>query len=45
VRGKSPPKQEIETQISRELQTGDNILVVEALILYDWQIEQNRPVV
>lgn len=40
-----PLKQEIETQISRELQTGDNILVVEALILYDWQIEQNRPVV
>ena len=40
-----PLKQEIEGQISRQLKPGDTIPIVEALVLYDWQIEQNRPVV
>ena len=40
-----PLKQEIESQISRQLTPGDTIQIVEALVLYDWQIEQNRPVV
>lgn len=38
-------KQEIEKQISRQLKPGDAIQVVEAIVVYDWQIEQNRPVV
>jgi len=38
-------KQEIENQISRQLRPGDTIQIVESLVLYDWQIEQNRPVV
>ncbi len=37
-------KVEIESQISRELKAGDTIQIVEALVLYDFQIEQNRPV-
>jgi hypothetical protein len=40
-----PLKQEIERQISRDLKSSDTIQIVEALVLYDWQIEQNRPVV
>lgn len=40
-----PLKQEIEHQISRQLKPGDNVQIVEALVIYDWQIEQNRPVV
>lgn len=40
-----PLKQEIESQISRQLKPGDTIQIVEALVFYDWQIEQNRPVV
>lgn len=38
-------KQEIENQLSREIRLGDSVRVIEALVLYDWQIEQNRPVV
>lgn len=38
-------KQEIENQVARELKPGDKIDVIEALPIYDWQIEQNRPVV
>jgi len=38
-------KQEIEHQISQELKSDDTIQIVEALVLYDWQIEQNRPVI
>lgn len=37
--------QEIEGQISRELKSADTIQIIEALVLYDWQIEQNRPVI
>ncbi|HQS58361.1 MAG: hypothetical protein B7Y56_09690 [Gallionellales bacterium 35-53-114] len=40
-----PLKQQIESQIGRELKLGDKIDVIEALVIYDWQIEQNRPVV
>lgn len=40
-----PLKQKIENQISRQLKPGDTVQIVEALVLYDWQIEQNRPVV
>ena len=40
-----PLKQQIENQIGRELNPGDKIDVIEALVIYDWQIEQNRPVV
>lgn len=38
-------KQEIENQLSRQIQAGDRVLVIEALVLHDWQIQQNRPVV
>lgn len=40
-----PLRREIENQIGRELKPGDKIQVIEALAIYDWQIEQNRPVV
>jgi len=40
-----PLKQEVERQISRVLKPSDTIQIVEALVLYDWQIEQNRPVI
>lgn len=40
-----PLKQQIENQIARELQPSDKIYVIEAPPVYDWQIEQNRPVV
>jgi hypothetical protein len=40
-----PLKQEIERQISRELKADAKIQIVEALVIYDFQIEQNRPVV
>jgi len=40
-----PLKQEIENQLSRQIKPGDSVHVIEALVLYDWQIEQNRPVV
>ena len=35
----------IETQIGRELNPGDWIQIVEAVTIYDWQVDQNRPVV
>lgn len=38
-------KQDIDRQISRQLKPTDTILIIEALVLYDWQIEQNRPVI
>ena len=38
-------KKRIENQISKALQSADDIFVVEALVLYDWQVEQNRPVI
>ncbi|MDH4241847.1 MAG: restriction endonuclease [Phycisphaerae bacterium] len=38
-------KQQIEDQIARELNPDDKIDVIEALVIYDWQIEQNRPVI
>lgn len=38
-------KQEVENQIARELKPDDKIHVIEALVIYDWQIEQNRPIV
>jgi hypothetical protein len=38
-------KQEIERQISRQLKSTDTVQIVEALVVYDWQIEQNRPVI
>jgi quercetin dioxygenase-like cupin family protein len=34
----------IEKQISRELKPGDTIRVIEAGVIHDWQIDQNRPV-
>jgi hypothetical protein len=40
-----PLKQAIENQIGRELKPGETIDVIEALVIYDWQIEQNRPVI
>lgn len=40
-----PLKQEIENQLSRQIKPGDSVHVIEALVLNDWQIEQNRPVV
>ena len=40
-----PLKQQIENQIDRELRPRDKIHVIEAVVIYDWQIEQNRPVV
>jgi hypothetical protein len=41
----APLKQEIENQLSRQVKPGDSVHVIEALMIYDWQIEQNRPVV
>jgi hypothetical protein len=38
-------KQDLQNQIPRPLQPDESILVVEAIVLHDWQIEQNRPVV
>lgn len=40
-----PLKREIENQIARELKPDDSIRVIEALVIYDWQIEQDRPVI
>lgn len=40
-----PLKQQIEDQIARELKPSDKIDVIEAQVIYDWQVEQNRPVV
>lgn len=40
-----PLEQEIEKQLSRQITPGDNVRVIEALVLYDWQIDQNRPVI
>ena len=40
-----PLKQGIENQIGRGLKRRDRIRVIEALTIYDWQIDQNRPVV
>lgn len=37
-------KIEVERQISRQLRSADIVQVVEALVIYDWQTEQNRPV-
>ena len=38
-------KEVIESQISRTLKSEDSIRILEAIVIYDWQIEQNRPVV
>lgn len=38
-------QQEIEDQLSRQIGPSDRIRVIEALVIYDWQIEQNRPVI
>jgi hypothetical protein len=38
-------RQEIENQLSRKLKPDEEIQVIEAMVIYDWQIEQNRPVV
>lgn len=40
-----PIRREIENQIARDLKPGDRIQIIEALAIYDWQIEQNRPVI
>jgi len=37
-------KQEIESQTSRELKAEDTVVILKAVKLYDWQLEQNRPV-
>ncbi len=37
-------KAAIERQIGRELRKNDSVDVIEAVSIYDWQIEQNRPV-
>ena len=38
-------RREIEDQLTRELKQDDPIHVIEALAIYDWQLQQNRPVV
>ncbi|MBK5124398.1 restriction endonuclease [Burkholderia sp. R-69980] len=40
-----PLKYEVESQISREVAPDDSLRVIEAKVISDWQIEQNRPVV
>jgi hypothetical protein len=40
-----PLRQAIESQVGRVLNREDGFQVVEALRIYDWQIDQNRPVV
>lgn len=34
----------VEQQVGRELKPRDKVHVVEAMVIYRWQIEQNRPV-
>lgn len=41
---KPPLQQEIQDQLLKEIGPSDRIRVIEALMVYDWQIEQNRPV-
>lgn len=36
---------EIEDQLSKKINAEDRVRVIEALRIYDWQIEQNRPVI
>jgi hypothetical protein len=38
-------KQEVEAQTLREIAPEDSVLVLEVQVIYDWQIDQNRPVV
>jgi hypothetical protein len=37
-------KFDVEQQIGRELRPKDEVQVIEAIVIYDWQIDQNRPV-
>lgn len=36
---------EVNSQVGRELVASDKVRVVEVVAIYDWQIEQNRPIV
>lgn len=38
-------QREIERQLARQINAEDSIRVVEANVIYDWQIEQKRPVI
>ncbi len=38
-------KQDIENQLSGQIKTSDKVNVIEGLVIYDWQIDQNRPVI
>ncbi len=38
-------KQNIEEQLERQVQTADIVRVIEAVVIYDWQVTQDRPVV
>ncbi len=38
-------KQDIENQLSGQIKTSDRVHVIEGLVIYDWQIDQNRPVI
>ena len=40
-----PLKQEIENQLLSRIEPSDSVHVIEALVLYGWQMDQNRPVV
>lgn len=37
-------QREVERQIGRELKSSDKVRVIEVVAIYEWQIEQNRPV-
>lgn len=37
--------EDLRNQLSRPIEPGDSVYVIEAVVLYDWQIEQNRPVI
>ena len=38
-------RQEIERQLARPVNADDSVRVIEASVIYDWQIEQGRPVI
>jgi len=38
-------KHAVENQIGRELKPKDKVHIIEAIVIYDWQIEQDRPVI
>jgi hypothetical protein len=38
-------QQEIERQLARQINAEDSVRIIEANVIYDWQVEQGRPVI